>query len=165
MSEDEVLDGYLLKKGTVVFGNVWYEPSRSLGSLPHVTYRLAFTSHSRTLMHDENYFSMPYEFIPERHLPEGQSIGATALLDPVKYIFGFGRRLVSISLVRYSCSIVDRDSHPRTTTRICPGQELALRETWLAIACTLATLKIEKPVDDQGKVIEPVIDVLPGSIR
>lgn len=42
---------------------------------------------------------------------------------------------------------------------------MAQRETWLAIACTLATLRISKPVDEQGNVVEPVVDVIPGSIR
>jgi cytochrome P450 len=43
-------------------------------------------------MHQEKYFNKPFEFIPERFLPEGKARGFTAELDPLKYFFGYGRR-------------------------------------------------------------------------
>ena len=48
-------------------------------------------------MHDEKCFSDPHEFIPERHLKTGNETGATALLDPPAWVFGFGRRYVLLN--------------------------------------------------------------------
>jgi hypothetical protein len=48
----------------------------------------------RSVFHDEKYFSNPNEFIPERFLSKGNETGATALLDPLAWLFGFGRRYV-----------------------------------------------------------------------
>ena len=39
--------------------------------------------------------------------------------------------------------------------RICPGRYFVLQMLWLFTARVLATLKIEKPTDGKGKVIEP----------
>lgn len=48
--------------------------------------------------------------------------------------------------------------------RICPGRFMARESVWLAVASILATLKIEKAVDDQGKEIEPVDDHMSGIV-
>lgn len=64
-------------------------------NIPHVTTLSAYLPihiTDRTLMHDERYFNEPFKFIPERFLPEGKDMGLTAELDPLKYVFGFGRR-------------------------------------------------------------------------
>ncbi|KAG8849117.1 hypothetical protein FRB91_010219 [Serendipita sp. 411] len=63
-TEDQMLDGYFIKKGTLLLTNTW------------------------SIFHDEKYFSQPEEFIPERFLGEK----ATAELDPLKFAFGHGRR-------------------------------------------------------------------------
>lgn len=49
---------------------------------------------SRSVLHDENYFSRPFEFLPERFLESEKKDKdhPTALLDPWNFIFGFGRR-------------------------------------------------------------------------
>ncbi|KAI0544305.1 cytochrome P450 [Xylaria curta] len=65
-TEDDVCDGYLIPKGSMVFANIWH-----------------FT-------HDPNVYHDPTAFRPERflagddHEPEP---------DPEKFVFGFGRRI------------------------------------------------------------------------
>ncbi|PVF97872.1 cytochrome P450 [Serendipita vermifera] len=66
LSQDEILDGYVLKKGTTVIGNIW------------------------GILHNETYFSNPEEFIPERHLPNSKE---TANLDVSDVFWGWGRRI------------------------------------------------------------------------
>ncbi|PVF97871.1 cytochrome P450 [Serendipita vermifera] len=66
LSQDEILDGYVLKKGTTVIGNIW------------------------GILHDKTYFSNPEEFIPERHLPNSKE---TANLDVSDVFWGWGRRI------------------------------------------------------------------------
>ena len=46
--------------------------------------------------------------------------------------------------------------------RICPGRYFALDVLWLTIANILATFSIEKAVDDDGNVIEPVDEFVSG---
>ncbi|EIM91243.1 cytochrome P450 [Stereum hirsutum FP-91666 SS1] len=64
--EDDVLDGYLVPKSTVIMVNVW------------------------EILHDPKYYSDPFAFKPERFLttPTHESE-----LDPSDVIFGFGRRI------------------------------------------------------------------------
>lgn len=39
--------------------------------------------------------------------------------------------------------------------RVCPGQHLATASVWIVIATMLATLKISKALDADGKEITP----------
>lgn len=39
--------------------------------------------------------------------------------------------------------------------RICPGRYFVLQALWLTMARVLAAFKIEKPIDSEGKIIEP----------
>ncbi|TEB33482.1 cytochrome P450 [Coprinellus micaceus] len=67
-TEDDVYEGYLIPKGTVIIPNVW------------------------AILHDEDVYESPGELIPERFLtPEG---GINhELPDPRTVAFGFGRRI------------------------------------------------------------------------
>jgi hypothetical protein len=46
--------------------------------------------------------------------------------------------------------------------RICPGQYLASDSVWIAMATLLATLKISKVLDDEGKEITPAPKMITG---
>ena len=59
--------------------------------------------------------------------------------DPIE-IFGFGRR-------------------------ICPGRYFALDTIWLAIANVLAAFSLEKPLDEDGNIIEPSGEFVSGLFR
>jgi cytochrome P450 len=59
-------------------------------------------------------------------------VGDKPQVDPFKFAFGFGRR-------------------------VCPGAHLAEISLFLNIANILAVFNISKPVDKDGKPIEPVI--------
>lgn len=51
--------------------------------------------------------------------------------------------------------LLDRIAH--VIYRRCPGAHLVESSLWIAIASFLAAFDIKKPVDDQGKVVEPSI--------
>lgn len=79
--------------------------------------------------HDPNVYTDPDQFIPERwegkvELATGDQLGASTDL----FTFGAGRR-------------------------ICPGQHLAERSVYLAIANWLWAFRIEKAKDESGKEI------------
>ncbi|KAL1965863.1 hypothetical protein VTN77DRAFT_4996 [Rasamsonia byssochlamydoides] len=66
-------------------------------------------------------------------------LGPTPEPDPHTFAFGFGR-----------C--------------ICPGRLLADSTLYLSIAKSLAVFNITKPVDENGREVEPVVEFLPGVI-
>lgn len=63
------------------------------------------------------YYEDPSAFKPERYLE-----GAEPVLDPLQFVFGFGRR-------------------------ICPGNELAIQSVWIGMVLALWAFEI-KPVGD-----------------
>ncbi|KAF9449669.1 cytochrome P450 [Macrolepiota fuliginosa MF-IS2] len=68
LHEDDVYNGYLIPKGTVVLANTY------------------------TMLRDEQAFPKPEEFVPERFLNNSELISDVP--DPeVTYTFGFGRRI------------------------------------------------------------------------
>ncbi|KAK1218843.1 hypothetical protein PQX77_018459 [Marasmius sp. AFHP31] len=81
------------------------------------------------MMHDENVYPNPDMFDPDRFTGlDGRKVED----DPRQVVFGFGRR-------------------------ICPGQYVAEASIWIQMALILACLRIEKKVDDQGRVVEPEV--------
>ncbi|KIP12391.1 hypothetical protein PHLGIDRAFT_332753 [Phlebiopsis gigantea 11061_1 CR5-6] len=81
------------------------------------------------ILHDESKYPNPDVFDPSRYLkPDGQlDPNAPA---PTEAAFGYGRR-------------------------ICPGRHFAMESLWVLIVYVLATLRIDKAKDADGKVIEP----------
>ncbi|KAF5373394.1 hypothetical protein D9757_009758 [Collybiopsis confluens] len=72
MNQDEIVNGVLYPKGSVIFMNIW------------------------GLMHDERYFEDPYEFKPERFLSNSFGVRQDADDDPARrpnLMFGGGRRV------------------------------------------------------------------------
>lgn len=90
------------------------------------------------MLHDEQLYPDPYSFSPERFLKDGQL--DPNIKDPAEIAFGFGRR-------------------------ICPGRYMAKSTVWIGIASILATFTIEKATDDQGLVIEPLVEYSSGLSR
>ncbi|KAF8799105.1 cytochrome P450 [Phlegmacium glaucopus] len=80
------------------------------------------------MLYNEAEYPDPSAFIPERYLKDGQ-LGSN-IRDPATIAFGFGRR-------------------------ICPGSHIAFSTLWLTAASVLATFQLSKPVDKDGRVIEP----------
>lgn len=66
---------------------------------------------------------------PEEFRPE-RHLGVHPETDPYKFVFGFGRRA-------------------------CPGSHLAERSLFLNVASILALFRIQKQVDDAGRLVEP----------
>jgi cytochrome P450 len=108
VAEDDVYENYLIPKGATVFGNIW------------------------AIAHDDEVYPDPFTFDPSRHL------GDKPQLDPLKFIFGFGRR-------------------------VCPGAHLAEMTLFLNIATLLTVFNISKPVDGEGNEVEPKIGWVNGT--
>ncbi|KAF9461984.1 cytochrome P450 [Collybia nuda] len=101
--KDDIYDGYFIPKGTIVIPNIW------------------------AITHDPEIYPDPEVFDPNRHLGEQPQI------DPLKFVFGFGRRG-------------------------CPGSHFAEVSLFLNISSILATFDIKKALDPEGNEIEPVVE-------
>ncbi|PBK60793.1 cytochrome P450 [Armillaria solidipes] len=86
----------------------------------------------RPILHDESMYPNPDAFEPERFLKPADPL-TEKRRDVRNYVFGFGRWT-------------------------CPGAHLVKSSAWLLIASMLATLDIQKSVDDVGNIIEPVVE-------
>ena len=86
--------------------------------------------------HDPAVYPDPMTFRPERFIDTPTH---KAEPDPRTWTFGYGRR-------------------------VCPGRYVADNALFLTIAQSLAVFKIEKPVDANGKVIEPELKFEPGVV-
>ncbi|KAG8690452.1 hypothetical protein FRC11_011490 [Ceratobasidium sp. 423] len=87
VTQEESYRGYTFPVGTIVRANIW------------------------AILHDPALYPSPHAFEPKRHL------GPHADPDPLRYVFGFGRR-------------------------ICPGVHLAADQPWLAMAGILSTFDV-----------------------
>ncbi|KAG8956070.1 hypothetical protein FRC00_005139, partial [Tulasnella sp. 408] len=109
---DDFFRGYFIPKGTAVVGNAW-QVSR-----------------------DTRYYHEPTVFNPERFLQRNENDGSftwdTSVLNPLEYVFGFGRR-------------------------ICPGRDLAFQNAWITAVFVLWAFEIKSKdgmsVEDGYKAI------------
>ncbi|KAJ3834239.1 cytochrome P450 1 [Lentinula raphanica] len=110
---DDFYRGYHIPKGCLVIPNIW------------------------AMNRDEEIYSNPDEFIPERHLerPGGPFTNINDITA-----FGFGRR-------------------------VCAGRYMADNTVWLAIVSVLATLTLGKAKDEKGDVIEIPGEYTTGMFR
>ncbi|KAL0568631.1 hypothetical protein V5O48_013350 [Marasmius crinis-equi] len=108
---DDVYKGMFIPKGAMVIANI------------------------RGMSRDENMYSNPTAFDPNRFLPEPQGKGEPYFTAA----FGFGRR-------------------------ICPGRHFASLALWHAIACTLATLEIIPVKDEMGDPKLPEVAFAEGLV-
>ena len=111
----------------------------------------------RQMLRDEEFYSDPYEFNPDRFISptdtSDRKIDSTELSasagDPKSIVFGFGRRSESQRHLSLG-------GHRHCDNRICPGLHLADSTIWLTIACVLASFDILPPVDPKtGDVMVP----------
>ncbi|KAJ3561809.1 hypothetical protein NP233_g9970 [Leucocoprinus birnbaumii] len=100
VTQDDEFDGYFIPKDSKVIANIW------------------------AMAQDENVYPRPRNFDPTRFLGEHPQ------LDPLKFIFGFGRR-------------------------ICPGMDLAETSLFLNMTNILSNFTISKKCGDDGREIEP----------
>ncbi|KAJ3507528.1 hypothetical protein NMY22_g16902 [Coprinellus aureogranulatus] len=96
---DDEYEGYFIPKGTCVIANSW------------------------AIMHDEDLFERPFDFIPERYMRDGKI--DPSVPGPEVAAFGFGRR-------------------------ICPGRHFSDDTIFLLAASILANFNISPPKDEAG---------------
>ncbi|RDA86099.1 hypothetical protein CP532_1168 [Ophiocordyceps camponoti-leonardi (nom. inval.)] len=109
---DIVYRGYLIPKGAYIFPSVWW------------------------FLNDPGRFTDPRSFQPERFL-EPSDDNETKPDDPIKMVFGFGRR-------------------------ICPGRFFADSTMFITVAQILAAFSIGKAKDEQGQEIEIKLESTTG---
>ncbi|THH08950.1 hypothetical protein EW145_g2357 [Phellinidium pouzarii] len=114
LKEDDVYNGYFLPAGSIIVGNTW------------------------GILHDPAVYPDPMTFKPERFLTAEGEIDDT-LTDPVKYTFGYGRR-------------------------ICAGLNFAENTLWITMAFILSTLDITLAKDAAGNPIPAALDPSSGLI-
>ncbi|KAF8646893.1 hypothetical protein AX16_007058, partial [Volvariella volvacea WC 439] len=83
------------------------------------------------IFNDESLYPEPKAFRPERYLKDGAL--NPDIPDPERIVLGFGRR-------------------------ICAGRHFASLSVWMTIACLITLFDISKPVDEDGNVIEPILE-------
>ncbi|CAK3873870.1 cytochrome p450 1a2 [Lecanosticta acicola] len=91
-------------------------------------------ANARAMTHDRRVYSQPEEFNPDRFLPRSE--GGAGEPFPVGQ-FGFGRR-------------------------VCVGRHLAEASVWIVIATLLATSRMDKALDADGKAIVPGVELTNG---
>ncbi|EMD33482.1 hypothetical protein CERSUDRAFT_118062 [Gelatoporia subvermispora B] len=106
-------------------------PHRCMEDIEYKGYRIpegaTILVNQWAILHDEQHYDNPFDFNPDRFVPQE---GASAPLDPREASFGYGRR-------------------------ICPGRHFADDLLWLMLVNILAAFDISKPVNADGKVVEP----------
>ena len=90
----------------------------------------------RAITRNEELYPEPEKFNPERFIGNMDSEAARQ----VDAIFGFGRR-------------------------VCPGKAFAEANVWLLMANIVATMNIEKSVDDMGQLITPNPEYIGSFVR
>lgn len=90
----------------------------------------------RWFMHDPAVYPQPMDFRPERYFDTPTH---AAEPDPRNHSFGYGRR-------------------------VCPGRFVADNALFITMAQSLAVFDIAKPVDGNGKTVEPEAKFQPGLI-
>lgn len=90
----------------------------------------------RAITRNEEVYPEPEVFNPDRF----SHSSSQEAREHVEAVWGFGRR-------------------------ICPGRSFAEGNLWLCIANFIATMDIEKAVDEDGSVINPAVAFATGAIR
>jgi len=90
----------------------------------------------RAITRNEELYPEPEKFNPERFIGKMDSEAA----HQVDATFGFGRR-------------------------VCPGKAFAEANVWLLMANIVATMKIEKSVDEMGQPITPNPEYIGSFVR
>ncbi|KAG6883716.1 hypothetical protein C0993_004338 [Termitomyces sp. T159_Od127] len=111
---DDIWNGYHLPEGTICIGNIW------------------------GILHDEEMYPDPNSFKPERF--EGLDPKEAKRLDPMNYVYGFGRRR-------------------------CPGNHFANSAVWFSMVGLLYAFDISPEIDENGKEIPIRAEFEAGAIR
>lgn len=146
--DDDNYRGYDIPGGSMIVPNVWCV------CFAHCVERSTEYLNPRAMSRDSALYPDPEAFRPERF--EGLDADATSLLDPRKYVFGFGRRYGFLT-TRALCA--------EPLCSICPGRYLADSSVWLVTASILATMNVGRARDAAGHEIVPEPSFKNGIIR
>lgn len=152
LDKDDVYRGYTMPKGALVFGNSWY---LFVFFLMYANSCLSFQS--RAVLNDPQVYPDPSEFRPERFLGPDGKLDPT-VLDPRAAAFGYGRRGWSVLEIVYDPTNLTHCPHS-------PGIALGISTVWIAGASLLSVFNIERPVDENGKIVEIPAAFTTGFIR
>lgn len=85
VTKDDIYNGYFIPAGTTIIGNTWS------AIVPWRDSEILRSTRYRTILHDEQNYSQPMDFIPERFL-NADGTENEEVLDPGTAAFGYGRR-------------------------------------------------------------------------
>ncbi|KAF7298616.1 Cytochrome P450 [Mycena indigotica] len=143
--EDEYR-GLRIPAQSVVIGNIWwvsvlFSPSILMVSKGNSSRRGIFpVFHLCLLTLPQEKYPNPTSFRPERWLLPSGALNPDMHSGSWEFGFGFGRR-------------------------VCAGQRLGLASLWISITSILASLDVQRAVDENGVVIEPEFEFISGLIR
>lgn len=120
LSQDDTYRDFHLPAGATIIGNIWL-----VAQLRPTLFRKAYLE-NRAMCHDENKYSSPDTFDPERFLMPDGTLNLE-VQDPETLVFGFGRR-------------------------VCPGKWFALESAWVMVARMLSVYEIGKSLHMDGSV-------------
>ncbi|KAH9849795.1 cytochrome P450 [Lenzites betulinus] len=113
LMEDDEYKGYYIPKGSIVLANIW------------------------TIAHDPRIYTEPDRFNPDRYFIDG--VRDSSMLDPISYVFGFGRRE-------------------------CPGRHFAVASIYIYVASVLQVFNITPKRDANGNLADIRPDVVSGVV-
>jgi hypothetical protein len=143
----DTYNGYHIPANATVLGNTWY--LRHYLLCPYSDTGIYY----RALLHDPEVYPDPETFIPERYEAEN-------VPDPMDYgAFGYGRRSVKVFAVLVLSLTFT------LMTRSCSGKNMAIDTVWIGMATILTVFEISKPLDENGKPIEPRRGFLRSTIK
>lgn len=134
--KDDEYNGMHIPGGSVVIPNIW------------------------NILHDESVFKDPFNFLPERHLPDpvtGQVDPDIAALHTAKVMFGFGRRACKLNFLNGFNQVVH--------TLPGPGTQIGTAQFRIYVARILQCFKIDYAQDANGNKIVPKPQWSSGLVR
>jgi len=111
------------------------------------------------MLHNEEIYPDPFTFNPDRFLNKDGSLDPS-VRDPAHACWGFERRYLYLPLTWYDIYL-----YVYMFFSICPGRYMAFSQVWIAVATLLTVYDIQKAVDKDGRVIEPVHEYTSAIVR
>jgi cytochrome P450 len=150
-SQDEIIRGYFIPKGTVIHQN-----TRQVLILWGTRF---LTIYSRMMLNDPKVWGDPEVFRPERFLEPD----AAQRPNPLVTLFGWGMRYVIYSTMLFE-SIAKNPCPAADSFRVCPGMYFADRVVFHLVATVTSLYKME-PLEGKKRLDPNTVEYEPKMIQ